>query len=77
MAATARSKVTSKYQATIPESIRKVLELKAGDTVVYEVRGNQVTVRRELPLDKEYLDAVGQTLSEWDSELDEAAYGSL
>jgi len=72
-----RSKLTSKYQATIPEPIRKVLELKPGDTVVYEVKGNQVVVRRELPMDKEYLDAVGKTLSEWDSELDEAAYGKL
>lgn len=77
MAATARSKVTSKFQATIPEPIRQVLGLEAGDTVIYEVQGDKVVVRRELPMDKEYLVALSKTLSEWASELDEAAYGDL
>lgn len=73
----ARAKLTSKYQATIPEPIRKVLGLEAGDTVVYEVKGSQVTVRREIKLDKEYLEAISATLSEWDSAADEEAYGQL
>jgi AbrB family looped-hinge helix DNA binding protein len=49
MAATARSRLTSKFQATIPEPIRQVLGLEAGDTVIYEVQGDKVVVRRELP----------------------------
>lgn len=73
----ARSKVTSKFQATIPSAIRKVLALEYGDTVVFEVIGGQVVLRRELPLDSDYLDAVGASLSEWNSVEDEEAYGDL
>lgn len=73
----ARSRVTSKFQATIPLAIREVLALEQGDTVVFEVVKGQVIVRRELPLDKDYLDAVSATLSEWNSAEDDKAYGDL
>lgn len=77
MATQTRAKLTSKYQATIPEPVRKALGLQAGDMVVYEVKGSQVVLRREIKLDKEYLEALTDTLSEWNSEADEAAYGNL
>lgn len=73
----ARAKLTKKYQATVPEEIRKALGLKAGDVVVYELVGSKVFVRRELPQDREYLEAISKTLSEWDSEEDQEAYGKL
>lgn len=74
MTVSARSKVTSKYQATIPAPIRKVLGLCQGDTVVFEASAGQVVLRRALPIDGEYLGALTPTLSEWDSPEDEAAY---
>jgi antitoxin PrlF len=39
------STVTSKGQTTIPEKIRKALQIKPGDKLEYEVEGEHVTVR--------------------------------
>ena len=36
------SKLTTKYQATVPTSVRKVLQLKAGDMVGFEINGDEV-----------------------------------
>lgn len=75
----AASRLTGKYQATIPPSIRKALGLKSGDAVVFEVKEPGVAMlRRQTPLGAEYLRAVSATLeSEWLSEEDEAAYRDL
>lgn len=75
----AASRLTSKYQATIPLPVRKALGLKSGDAVVFEVRERGVaTVRKQTPFDREYAKAVSATLeSEWLSEADEAAYRDL
>jgi antitoxin PrlF len=67
-----RSKVTAKYQATIPGPIRDYLKLKQGDTVEFTVVNSQVVLRRSTPLDLDYLRSVEQTLSEWNSPHDEA-----
>ena len=74
---TASSKLTSKYQATIPSAVRKALKVGAGDTVAFDIEDGRVIVRKSLPLDQGYLKGVEETLSEWGSEEDEAAYGDL
>lgn len=71
------SKVTSKFQATIPVAVRRVLGLKKGDSVAFEIEGNTVVVRRASALDREYAKAVEGTLSEWLSAEDEEAYRGL
>ena len=38
-------------QTTIPTSVRKLLQLKAGGMVEFEIKGNQVRLRRATPLD--------------------------
>ena len=38
------SKVTSKYQATIPLAVRRKLSLKPGDAVVFEIENDTITV---------------------------------
>ncbi len=45
------SKLTSKGQITVPRAIREKLGVRAGDTLVYEVEGNTVRVRRAEPFD--------------------------
>ena len=45
------SRLTTKYQATVPTSVRKLLQLKAGDLVGFEIEGNEVRLRRATPLD--------------------------
>jgi AbrB family looped-hinge helix DNA binding protein len=71
------SRVTSKFQATIPLAVRRKLGLKPGDAVVFEVENDIVTVRRATALDREYVKAVEGTLTEWLSKEDEEAYREL
>ncbi|MFM9978064.1 MAG: AbrB/MazE/SpoVT family DNA-binding domain-containing protein [Sphingomonadaceae bacterium] len=40
------SRVTSKYQATVPADVRAALGVKAGDCLGWEVRDGVATVRR-------------------------------
>ena len=72
------SRLTSKYQATIPLVVRKHLHLKERDEIVYELLSDgTVVVRKKTPLDLEYLKSIESTLSEWNSEDDEQAYKDL
>lgn len=71
------SKLTSKFQTTVPTSVRKVLQLKAGDLVGFEIEGNEVRLRRATPLDIVFTQALEGTLSEWSSVADDNAFRSL
>jgi antitoxin PrlF len=71
------SKVTQKYQATIPQVIRKKLEIEKGDRIIFEIDNGQVVLKKLSPLDWEYLESVAQTLGEWSSLADEEAYSDL
>jgi antitoxin PrlF len=72
------SKLTTKNQATIPGKIRKLLGLRPGDSVAFEVDKNKkVMIRKATPIDFEFAKALGDTLSEWSSKNDEEAYSSL
>ena len=72
------SKLTSKYQATIPEKIRSILGISAGDSVAFEIDSNkQVVIRKLNPVDIEFARALEGTMSEWLSENDEEAYRDL
>lgn len=71
------SKLTTKFQTTVPTSVRKVLQLKAGDLVGFEIEGNEVRLRRATPLDMVFTQALEGTLSEWSSVEDDNAFQSL
>lgn len=71
------SKLTTKFQATIPAPVRKALEIKQGDTVAFDIRDGVVTLRRATPTDIAFTKAVEGTLSEWHLEADERAYRDL
>lgn len=71
------SKVTSKYQATIPTAVRRALGIKRGDSVAFEIEGNAVVLRRATAIDKEYAKALEGTLTEWLGKEDEEAYRGL
>jgi len=74
---TTTSKLTSKYQATIPEPIRRVLHLNAGDTIAFDIDNNQIRLRKAQPLDLAFAQALDGTLNEWQSDEDEEAYRDL
>jgi len=72
------SKLTTKFQATIPQDVRARLKLKAGDRIIFEVKkDNRIEVRKAMPLDLEYLKSLEATLGEWNSENDEEAFRDL
>jgi AbrB family looped-hinge helix DNA binding protein len=41
----AHSILTSKGQTTVPSRIREALQLKAGDRILYEIKGDTVVIR--------------------------------
>lgn len=72
------AKITSKGQVTIPSRIREAMRVAQGDTLQWEVlKDGRVIVSRVDPLDLEYHKSVANTLSEWQTQEDEEAYGDL
>lgn len=72
------SKITVKGQTTVPQEVRVALKSEPGDLLAWEIsRNGQVGVRRVQPVDIEYLRAVEETMGEWGTAEDEAAYGDL
>jgi len=74
---TVTSKLTKKYQATIPKPVRRALQLEAGDAIAFELRGDDVHLRKARPVDLDFARSLEGTLSEWESEADEEAYRDL
>jgi AbrB family looped-hinge helix DNA binding protein len=74
---TATSKLTKKYQATVPAVVRKKLNLKAGDVIAFEIENETIKLRKARPIDIEFSTALVSTLSEWESQNDEEAYNDL
>ena len=71
------SRVTSKYQTTIPGPIRKMLGLAQGDSVAFSVADGKVILEKLEPMDKDFLRMLDQTLSEWNSPEDDDAFRDL
>jgi len=67
------SKVTSNGQATIPGTVRKALGLEPGDSVLFLIDGEKVTLRRAQPPDAGFLKLATESFTEWNApEADEA-----
>jgi antitoxin PrlF len=71
------SKLTEKYQATVPTTVRKALKLAAGDLVGFEVFGTEVRLSRVKSTDLAFTQALGATLEEWSSKKDDEAFKNL
>ncbi len=71
------SKVTEKYQATIPSNVRNFLHLKKGDRVMFKIEQDKVVLNKLPYMDHEYLDSLSNVLVEWSSLEDEEAYNEL
>lgn len=74
---TATSKLTKKYQATIPEPVRSLLHLESGDEIAFDIDGHDVHLRKAKPIDLAFAQSVEATLTEWSTEADEEAYRDL
>ena len=71
------SRLTKKYQATIPKLVRAALRLKAGDTVAFDIAGGSIRLHKARKPDLEWERALEGTLSEWSGKSDERAYRDL
>ena len=74
---TATSKLTKKYQATIPEPVRTALQLQAGDAVAFDIQGKSIQLRKAQAIDLSYAQSLEGTLTEWATAEDEKAYRDL
>lgn len=68
------SKITSKAQTTVPRSVRAALRLGVGDTIIYTIDGDQVSISKAVAST-----AASPTAAydEWDSDSDRRAYDKL
>jgi antitoxin PrlF len=71
------SKITQKFQTTVPRQVRQLLRLQAGDSVVFEIEDDKVMVRKANPIDLQFAAGLTSTLGEWGSSNDEEAYSEL
>jgi len=60
------SKITTKAQTTIPQTVREVLGVGPGDALAYRIEGNRVTLERA-PQDVGELESLTSLLNEWSS----------
>jgi antitoxin PrlF len=72
-----RSRLTSKFQATIPLPVRRALGLKSGDQIEFAVEDGRAVITRAAAEDHAYLQSVEGTLNEWLSEADDDAFKHL
>jgi len=73
----ATSKLTEKYQTTIPDTVRRLLYLEAGDVIAFDIKDKDVHIRKARPPDLAFTQSLEDTLNEWASEADEEAYRDL
>ena len=71
------SRVTSKYQATIPSDIRDILKLGRGDSIAFSITDGKVVLEKVQPVDANFLRMLNRTLSEWNSPEDDDAFKDL
>ena len=69
--------LTAKGQVTVPKAVREALGLKRGDVLSWELDDQSVRLRVVSPIDVDYLRGVEASLSEWASDVDEAAFAGL
>ena len=72
------TRLTSKYQATVPADVRAALGLKAGDTIAWDVVDGTARVRKVAAIDVLFLKGVEANLAEeWLSAEDMDAFSDL
>ena len=68
------SKLTTKAQTTIPQSVRAALHLNTGDELAYVIQDQRVILTKA---DGGKTDDPFWTFNEWNSAADRKAYGKL
>ena len=71
------SKLTVKYQATIPREVRQYLGLHQGDVVSFHIENQHVILEKAKPIDWQFSKFTESTLDEWNSKEDDEAFRNL
>jgi len=64
-------------QAIIPAPVLDALKLREGDAIIFEIDQAGVHLRKAVPIDQAFSQALPATLGEWDSVADDEAYADL
>lgn len=67
------SRLSSKAQTTLPQSVRAALRLKEGDVIAYHIEDGRVVITKAPVV----ADDPFATFDEWASEADRKAYADL
>jgi antitoxin PrlF len=70
----AYSKITTKSQTVIPKDVREKLGLKPGDRLRYAMTASGIKIEKA---ERQTEDDPFAVFTEWSSEADEKAYGTL
>ncbi len=71
------SKLTTKFQTSIPKEVREKLSVQAGDYVTFEIKGNVVTLKKAENIDKNLLKLMQKNMQEWNSKEDDKQFAYL
>lgn len=71
------SKISAKGQTTIPTKIRKRFGSNEGATLLYEIKNDDLVIRKIEEQSDPYLKAITSTLTEWDSVEDNEVWNDL
>lgn len=74
------TRLTTKYQTTIPAAVRRALGLKAGDRVAFAIKGRKVTIVKAKPGLSEDLAwrlTRVRSMGDWDTPEDDEAFRDL
>ena len=71
------SRLTSKYQATIPGQVREILGVGRGDSIAFSIADGKVILEKVEPVDTDFLRMLDRTLDDWNSPEDDDAFRNL
>lgn len=74
---TTSSRLTAKYQATIPRPVRCALGIGRGDRIAFVIHNDQVWLRKDRIGDRVYAKALEPAMGEWATAEDDEAYQGL
>ncbi|MBT4501323.1 MAG: AbrB family transcriptional regulator [Gemmatimonadetes bacterium] len=71
MEAIKTSTLSAKGQTTVPAAIRRILDIKPGDSIRYDIKENAVRISKVEKIDLQWARALEKTLTEWEGEDDD------
>ena len=71
------TKLTAKAQTTIPRQVRDVLQVGPGDSVVFTIQGETVTLGGAEKLDPRFPKLATEGFADWGSPEADDAFGDL